>query len=134
MQDLKQRLGTGAVRCGDNQSIKSLMRSRRREPVIQVKCDYCGEYTETFVATPNHLLFCRIQTVGLPPEKDCMSDYNRSKSNAITLRKKNEEEQRLQTSKEQLQENKKEKEKIVKKFNDYLFELNQKSRRQRASK
>ena len=110
------------------------MRSRRREPVIQVKCDYCGEQTETFVATPNHLLFCRIQTVGSPPEKDCMTDYYRSKSNAITLRKKNEEEQRLQTSKEQLQENKKEKEKIIKKFDDYLFELNQKSRRQRASK
>jgi len=110
------------------------MRSRRREPVIQVKCDYCGEQTETFVATPNHLLFCRIQTVGSPPEKDCMTDYYRSKSNAITLRKKNEEEQRLQTSKEQLQENKKEKEKIIKKFDDYLFELNQKSRRQRATK
>ena len=110
------------------------MRSRRREPEIQVKCDYCGEQTETFVATPNHLLFCRIQTVGSPPEKDCMTDYYRSKSNAITLRKKNEEEQRLQTSKEQLQENKKEKEKIIKKFDDYLFELNQKSRRQRASK
>ncbi len=110
------------------------MRSRRREPVIQVKCDYCGEQAETFVATPNHLLFCRIQTVGSPPEKDCMTDYYRSKSNAITLRKKNEEEQRLQTSKEQLQENKKEKEKIIKKFDDYLFELNQKSRRQRASK
>ncbi len=110
------------------------MRSRRREPEIQVKCDYCGEQTETFVATPNHLLFCRIQTVGSPPEKDCMTDYYRSKSNAITLRKKNEEEQRLQTSKEQLQENKKEKEKIIKKFDDYLFELNQKSRRQRATK
>ena len=110
------------------------MRSRRREPEIQVKCDYCGEQTETFVASPNHLLFCRIQTVGSPPEKDCMTDYYRSKSNAITLRKKNEEEQRLQTSKEQLQENKKEKEKIIKKFDDYLFELNQKSRRQRASK
>ena len=108
------------------------MRSKRREPVIQVKCDYCGEQTETFVATPNHLLFCRIQTVGSPPEKDCMTDYYRSKSNAITLRKKNEEEQRLQTSKEQLQENKKEK--IIKKFDDYLFELNQKSRRQRATK
>ena len=110
------------------------MRSKRREPEIQVKCDYCGEQTETFVATPNHLLFCRIQTVRSPPEKDCMTDYYRSKSNAITLRKKNEEEQRLQTSKEQLQENKKEKEKIIKKFDDYLFELNQKSRRQRATK
>ena len=105
---------------------------RKREPNIQVKCDYCGEQTETFVATPNHLLFCRIQTVGKPPEKDCMTDYYRSK-NAKSLRKKNEEEQRLQTSQEQLQKNKKEKEKVIKKFDDYLFELKQKSRRQRAS-
>ena len=105
---------------------------RKREPIIQVKCDYCGEQTETFVATANHLLFCRIQTVGKPPEKDCMTDYYRSK-NAKSLRKKNEEEQRLQTSQEQLQKNKKEKEKVIKKFDDYLFELKQKSRRQRAS-
>ena len=110
------------------------MRSRRREPEIQVKCDYCGEQTETFVATPNHLLFCRIQTVGSPPEKDCMTYYNRSKSNV--RKSENEKEQRrLQTSQEQFQKSqKKEKEKIIKKFDDYLFELNQKSRRQRASK
>ena len=110
------------------------MRSRRREPVIQVKCDYCGEQTETFVATPNHLLFCIVQTVGSPPEKDCMTDYNRSKSNV--RKSENEKEQRrLQTSQEQFQKSqKKEKEKIIKKFDDYLFELNQKSRRQRASK
>ena len=111
------------------------MRSRRREPKIQVKCDYCGEQTETFVATPNHLLFCRIQTVGKEPEKDCMSDYYRSKSNAETLRKKEKEQRRLQgNSEKQPNEIKKEKEKISKKFDQYLFELNQKSRRQRASK
>ena len=133
MQDLKQRLGTGAVRCGDNQSIKSLMRSRRREPVIQVKCDYCGEQTETFVATPNHLLFCRIQTVGKEPEKDCMTDYNRSKN--VRKIEKEKEQRRLQgNSEKQPNEIKKEKEKIIKKFDQYLFELNQKSRRQRASK
>ncbi len=40
-------------------------------------------------------------------------------------RKANEEKKRNQQ---------KEKEKIIKKFDDYLFELNQKSRRQRASK
>ena len=64
------------------------MRSRRREPVIQVKCDYCGEQTETFVATPNHLLFCIVQTVGKEPEKDCMTDYNRSKSKCRNITEK----------------------------------------------
>ena len=105
---------------------------RKREPNIQVKCDYCGEQTEYFVSTAKYQNFCRIQTVGFPPDKDCMEDYIRSK-NAKSLRKKNEEEQRLQTSQEQLQKNKKEKEKVIKKFDDYLFELKQKSRRQRAS-
>ena len=105
------------------------MRSKRREPEIQVKCDYCGEQTETFVATPNHLLFCRIQTVGSPPEKDCMTDYYRSKSNV----RKNELWQK-KANEEKKETSKKEKEKIVKKFDEYLFELNQKSRRQRASK
>tara|TARA_R100000805_G_C3529699_1_gene48862 strand:- start:184 stop:504 length:321 start_codon:yes stop_codon:yes gene_type:complete len=106
------------------------MRSRRREPVIQVKCDYCGEQTETFVATPNHLLFCRIQTVGKEPEKDCMSDYYRSKSNVRNETKKVDEKY----DEEKKEIGKKEKEKVLKKFEKYLFELNQKSRRQRASK
>ena len=105
------------------------MRRSRREPTIQIKCDYCGEYTETFVATPNHLLFCRIQTVGLPPEKDCMSDYYRSKSNV-----RNEKLRQEKADEEKKEISKKEKEKIVKKFDDYLFELNQKQRRLRASK
>ena len=82
------------------------MRSRRREPKIQVKCDYCGEQTETFVATPNHLLFCRIQTVGSPPEKDCMTDYNRSKSNVrkneLWQEKANEEKKEIQKEKEKI--------------------------------
>ena len=106
------------------------MRSRRREPEIQVKCDYCGEQTETFVATPNHLLFCRIQTVGKEPEKDCMSDYYRSKSNVRNETKKVDEKY----DEEKKEIGKKEKEKVLKKFEKYLFELNQKSRRQRASK
>ena len=102
------------------------MRSKR-EPNTQVKCDHCGEQTETFVATPNHLLFCRIQTVGKPPEKDCMTDYYRSKNvrnEKLWQEKANEEKKEI---------GKKEKEKVFKKFDEYLFELKQKSRRQRAS-
>mgnify|MGYP003133094872 FL=1 len=100
---------------------------RKREPNIQVKCDYCGEQTETFVATPNHLLFCRIQTVGKPPEKDCMTDYYRSKN------VRNEKLRQEKANEEKKEIGKKEKEKVIKKFDEYLFELKQKSRRQRAS-
>jgi len=57
------------------------MRRKKAEPDVQVTCTYCGSKTETFVATPDHKLFCRIQVVGKPPEKDCMSDYYREKKN-----------------------------------------------------
>ena len=67
-----------------------------------VKCDYCGSTTETFVATAERLLFCRIQTVGYPAEKDCMEDY---------INEKKKEKQSIYTQKEkQLQE---EKEKVL---------------------
>ena len=112
------------------------MRSRRREPEIQVKCDYCGEQTETFVATPNHLLFCRIQTVGKEPEKDCMSDYNRSKN--VRKIEKEKEQRRLQSNCEkQPEEIKKEKEirlKNLAKLEAYQKELKLKQWRQRATK
>ena len=52
---------------------------------VEVTCDYCGSKTETFVATPDHLKFCRIQTPGKEPEKDCMTDYYRRKN---TVQKK----------------------------------------------
>ena len=113
------------------------MRSRRREPVIQVKCDYCGEQTETFVATPNHLLFCIVQTVGKEPEKDCMSDYNRSKN--VRKIEKEKEQRRLQSDcKEQLQKEQKEKKEVrlknLAKLEAYQKELKLKQWRQRASK
>ena len=57
---------------------------RKRKPKIQVavKCAYCGSETETFVSSyPDYLNFCRIQTPGKEPEKDCMTDYYRRKNN-----------------------------------------------------
>ena len=57
------------------------MRRKKPETQVQVTCAYCGSKTETFVATPDHLLFCRIQTPGKEPEKDCMTDYFKEKQN-----------------------------------------------------
>ena len=51
---------------------------RRKKPVVQVwiTCDYCKDKTETFVSSyPDYLKFCRIQTPGKEPEKDCMTEY-----------------------------------------------------------
>ena len=55
------------------------MRRKKKELVVAPKCDYCGERSETFVCTADHLTFCRIQYVGHPPIKDCMTDYYEEK-------------------------------------------------------
>ena len=57
------------------------MRRKKAMQVIAPKCDYCGERSETFVCTADHLTFCRIQYVGHPPIKDCMTDYYEEKKN-----------------------------------------------------
>ena len=44
---------------------------KSRKLVIAVKCDYCGTETESFVCDAKGLRFCRIQTPGYPPDKDC---------------------------------------------------------------
>ena len=46
-----------------------------RKLVIAVKCDHCKTETETFVCDIEGNRFCRIQYVGHPPIKDCMTDY-----------------------------------------------------------
>ena len=75
------------------------MRRKKRQPRIAVKCDYCKTETESFVVTAEHLRFCRLQTPGFPPDKDCMEDY---------LNEKKENQKRLLSQKkEQLQEEEK---------------------------
>ena len=54
---------------------------KRKKLVIAVKCNHCGTQTETFVCDIKGNRFCRIQVVGKEPEKDCMTDYYRSKNN-----------------------------------------------------
>ena len=55
---------------------------RKTGSQVEVTCNYCGSKTETFVTTyPEYFKFCRIQVVGKEPEKDCMTDYYRSKNN-----------------------------------------------------
>ena len=69
------------------------MRRKKAQPEMVVKCDYCGSTTETFVATAERLLFCRIQTPGYPAEKDCHEDYiNEKKENQKRLLSQKEEQ------------------------------------------
>ena len=75
------------------------MRRKKAQLEMVVKCDYCGSTTDTFVATAERLLFCRIQTPGYPAEKDCHEDYINEK--------KDKEKRLLSQKKEQLQKEEK---------------------------
>ena len=112
------------------------MRRKRHTPIFVRKCDHCRTELKTnepnsdsYVITAEHKIFCKIHYVGEEPIKDCLEDYIRSKKNV-----RNEQLWQEKANEEKKETSKKEKEKIVKKFDEYLFELNQKSRRQRASK
>ena len=86
------------------------MRRKKAMQVIAPKCDHCGERSETFVCTADHLTFCRIQYVGHPPIKDCMTDYYEEKKNV----QKKEKESILRTQqKVGFQDKENEKEKVL---------------------
>ena len=101
------------------------MRSRKAQPEMAVKCNYCGSTTDTFVATAERLLFCRIQTPGYPAEKDCHEDY---------INEKKENQKRLLSQKEeQLQKEEKvltDKTTAIKKLDELKQFLNNKKLRQ----
>ena len=113
------------------------MRRKRHRPIFVRNCDYCGTQLQTnepnsdsYVITAEHKIFCKIHYVGEEPIKDCLEDYIRSKSNV-----RNEEKKIYEVEHQEKKEiSKKEKEKVLKKLDDYLFELKQKQRRQRAAK
>ena len=113
------------------------MRRKKHRPIFVRNCDYCGTQLQTnepnsdsYVITAEHKIFCKIHYVGEEPIKDCLEDYIRSKSNVRNEAKKIDEVEHQ----EKKEISKKEKEKVLKKLDDYLFELKQKQRRQRATK
>ena len=66
---------------------------KKQKLVIAPKCDYCGQNSETFVCTADHKTFCRIQYVGHPPIKDCMTDYYKEKNNVQKEKSKKSEKE-----------------------------------------
>ena len=112
------------------------MKRKKHRPIFVRDCDYCGTQLQTnepgsdsYVINAEHKIFCKIHIPGQEPIKDCLEDLLRSKKNVrkneLWQEKANEEKKEI---------SKKEKEKIIKKFDDYLFELKQKQRRLRATK
>ena len=100
-------------------------------------CDWCGTDIQTnepnsdsYVINAEHKIFCKIHIPGKEPFKDCLEDYAKDRRKNVQ-EKKQKKEERLQSQKKiSVQE----KEKVSKKFDAYLFELKQKSRRQRSEK
>ena len=86
------------------------MPRKKKELVIAPVCDYCGQRSETFVVDINHLTFCRIQTVGHPPIRDCMTDYYEEKKN---VQKKEKESSLWTQQKVGFQNKENEKEKVL---------------------
>ena len=70
------------------------MRRKKAEPHIEVKCDYCGSMTDCFVVNAEYKKFCRHQTVGYPPRKDCMGDYLEEKKNAKLQKEKSKKSEK----------------------------------------
>ena len=99
------------------------MRRKKHRPIFVRNCDYCGTQLQTnepnsdsYVITAEHKIFCKIHYVGEPPIKDCLEDLLRSKKNV-----RNEKLRQEKADEEKKEISKKEKEKIIKKFDDYLF-------------
>ena len=80
------------------------MRRKKVQSVIAVKCDYCGDTTETFVVNAEKLRFCINQYYGHEPTKDCLTDYvqeNKKKQESLLSQKKKQfqEEEKVLTPK-----------------------------------
>ena len=98
------------------------------------QCDWCGTDLQTnepgsdsYVINQEHKIFCIIHTPGKEPFKDCLSDYAEDRRKNVQEKKQKKEERLRPQQKISVQE----KEKVSKKFDNFLAELKQKSRRQR---
>lgn len=92
------------------------------------QCDWCGTDLKTnepdsdsYVCTPDHKIFCRIQTPGQEPFKDCLADYAEDRRKNVQEKKQKKQERLQPQKKVSVQE----KEKVVKKFDDLLNHFKQ---------
>ena len=117
------------------------MKRKKRKPIFVRNCDYCGEELQTnepnsdsYVITAEHKIFCKIHYVGQEPIKDCLEDYiNDKRKNNV---RKKEEKQKRQEEVSLLTQKKisvQERQKVIKKLDAYLAELNQKQRLKNAT-
>ena len=75
----------------------------KQKTIFARKCDWCktelilnGKESNTYVINAKHLIFCRNQTPGKEPEKDCMAEYIKDqKSKTPIIANPKEEERKL---------------------------------------
>ena len=97
------------------------------------QCDWCGTDIQTnepnsdsYVITIDHKIFCKIHTPGQEPFKDCLADY--AEIGGKMYKKKSKKNKSAYSHKKSQRSRKR---KVIKKFDAFLFELNQKARRKR---
>ena len=69
----------------------------KQKTIFVKKCDWCkteltlnGKHSDTYVVNAEHKIFCKIQTPGKEPEKDCMDEYLKdNKKNKSIIHKPN---------------------------------------------
>ena len=110
------------------------MKRKKRKPIFVRNCDYCGEELQTnepnsdsYVITAEHKIFCKIHYVGQEPIKDCLEDYINDKRKNNGKKKKAKGKKKSAYSHKKKNQRSRE-EKVIKKLDAYLAELNQKQR------
>ena len=112
------------------------MRRKKSRRIFMQPCDWCGTDIQTnepnsdsYVINAEHKIFCKIHTPGKEPFKDCLEDYANHRRKHVQEKKQKKEERLFSQKKISVQE----KEKVSKKFDNYLAELKRKQYEKRLS-
>ena len=112
----------------------------KKKLIYAKRCDYCkreitlnGKESDSYVVTPEHRIFCIIQTPGKPAERDCMADYlNNIKQKLHEHTFKKELEKKEKEKEEEKQKRLASAPRMTKLANDFLAELKQREFNKRS--
>lgn len=95
----------------------------RKKREIEVTCSFCGSKTTIFTVTAAKLIFCHIGgAIGVPPTKDCLTEYLKRKEVENVRQKQLQAQQEIKL-KEEEEKRKKEKIKSFSSINQKLEEF-----------
>ena len=116
----------------------------KKKLIFAKRCDYCkreitlnGKESDSYVVTPEHKIFCIIQTPGKPAERDCMADYLnniKQKHYEHTSKKELEKKEKEQKEKEEKEEKIRSMPKVLAKLDALQKEFKDREWKERLSK